>query len=212
MKDLIVLVPCSQSEHSIRGILERPRRLSIRDIECDVFVHPHKDPGCLLEAHDFLRSQQKRYYRALVVFDCEGCGRETALAEELERDVEGHLSGAGWQDRAGCVVISPELEVWVWSDSPVVDQVCGWAGRAPGLRQWIAQNGYDIDSNGKPIRPKEALDDAIREAGVNRSSYLFREIAKSVSFRRCTDRAFLKLCRCLRTWFPVADQVTETGE
>jgi hypothetical protein len=62
-----------------------------------------------------------------VLFDYYGCGAEHEMApEEIEDEVEEKLSRSGWEDRARCVVIDPELEVWVWSDSPEVDRCLGW--------------------------------------------------------------------------------------
>ena len=53
--------------------------------------------------------------------------------ENLETEAEQRLSSSGWDDRAVAIVLDPELEIWVWSDSPEVDDVLGWRGRIPRL-------------------------------------------------------------------------------
>lgn len=201
MKDLIILAACSQIEHSVSGILSRPHRLQIRQVSHDIFVHFHFDSGCYREAHEFLRSQRDRYRHSLVVFDYKDCGHCGKTIEQVEGEIEVRLTSSGWDDRSRAVAISPELEAWVWSDSPVVDQACGWSGRIPSLRQWIRENGFDCDESGKPFQPKEAFDSALKRVGKTRSSAIFREIASKISFQRCVDRSFTKLLACLRTWF-----------
>ncbi|MFQ5734242.1 MAG: hypothetical protein ACE5KM_20080, partial [Planctomycetaceae bacterium] len=92
---------------------------------------------------------------------------------------------------------------WIWSESPHVDQVCGWKHRIPSLRDWLIEEGYLETHNAKPERPKEAFRHALRESQKQPSSALFKKIAEKVSFRNCKDRGFLKLINALREWFPV---------
>jgi hypothetical protein len=109
--DLVVLVPDKSIEAAILGILSRPEALGIRSVESKVFVHPDRDPGCLLRAHEFLRSMTARFAYGLVLFDRDGCGREGQDREALEEEVTRKLAAAGWDDRAAVIVIDPELEV-----------------------------------------------------------------------------------------------------
>lgn len=53
----------------------------------------------------------------------------------------------------------------------------------------------------KPVRPKEAMEDALRSVRLPRSSALYRQLAQQVSLSRCTDESFLKLRKILQTWF-----------
>ncbi|HEY4589423.1 MAG TPA: hypothetical protein VII86_09345, partial [Thermoanaerobaculia bacterium] len=100
------------------------------------------------------------------------------------------------------VVISPELESWVWSDSPHVERALGWdRGPAP-LRSWLQEKGLLEAGAAKPAQPKEAVELALKTVRTPRSSSIYLELARSVSTDRCTDPAFLKLKRCLREWFP----------
>lgn len=133
-KDLIILVADKNMEHALKGLLNRLPALRIREITFDLYVHPYHDSGCLNQGSDFLRPFVKQYGHALVIFDQEGCGQESDDRSILESDLEERLSAAGWKDRAKVVVIHPELESWVWSDSPHVESVLGWQWRNPDLR------------------------------------------------------------------------------
>ncbi len=200
-RDLVVLVADKNTKSAIGALLRNPKRLRIRDITSEVFVHPGHDPGCREKCHDFLRAQTSRFRHALVIFDRHGCGRD-APAEAIESDSEQRLAASGWEDRARAVVIDPELEVWVWSDSPHVEDVLGWQGRSPALRDWLVSEGRAASVSAKPRDPKAAIEDALRIANVPRSSAVYASLASRVSFNRCKDRAFLKFCNTVRAWFP----------
>ncbi len=200
--DLIVLVPDRNMKAAVSGILNRPRALGIRQVTFQVLIHPQKDPGVLRHAHNFLSPFAGKYERAIVVFDREGCGRELEGPEAIEANVQERLARSGWADRAKAIVIDPELERWVWSDSPEVDNVLGWAGRAPALRPWLTEKGFLEQREMKPGRPKEAMEAALRLVRRPRSSAIYQALAESVSFRRCTDCAFKKLTATLQQWFP----------
>jgi hypothetical protein len=131
-RDIIFLVADRNMAAAVRGMLGRPKSLGIRPVQAVIRTHPEHDPGCYLNAYDFLRAFRNRYAHAMVIFDREGCGNDSLLREGLESEVEGTLARTGWADRARAVVIDPELESWVWSDSPEVDIALGWAGHVPG--------------------------------------------------------------------------------
>lgn len=121
MKDLVVLVADKNMEHALKGIPRRSEALNIRPITFDIFIHPRRDPGVLNNAPNFLRLHMAKYRYALVLFDREGCGcNETAKV--LEERVKRELQQSGWQN-AEAVILDPELEVWVFVDSPHVPQV-----------------------------------------------------------------------------------------
>ena len=141
-KDLIILVADKNMEHALKGLLSRPPALRIREITFDLYVHTNRDCGCLNQGVDFLRSFVRLYSHALVIFDQEGCGHENDDSSTLENNLEKELSVSGWEERAKAVVIHPELEVWVWSDSPHVEAVLGWQGRNPDLRTWLRDRSY----------------------------------------------------------------------
>lgn len=208
-RDLVVLAACKNGEFAMRGILSRPRSLEIRPVTADYFVHPWRDPGVLHGAHEFLRFHMRAHEHALVLLDREGCGREQAGREELEESIEKALRGTGWR-RAAAVVVDPELEAWVWSDSPHVEEELGWRDRPPGLRTWLEEHAERFlnPNQSKPARPKEAVEAALRESRRPRSSAMYRALAEKVSLNRCTDPAFGKLKETLRQWFPVGPTST----
>jgi len=139
---------------------------------------------------------------ALVVFDREGCGR-IEPRETIEKEVEARLAANGWANRSAAVVIDPELEAWVWSDSPHVQTALRWTKGRPQLEEWLVQKGYRHPEQQKPHQPKKAVEDLLRLSKTPRSSSIYRELAEQVSFQRCTDPAFLKLRQVLKQWFPL---------
>ncbi len=202
-KDLIILVADKNQEYAVLGLLSR-RDLGVRIESLECHVHPRRDPGCLRKSPEFLRSLSNQFRYAMVVLDHQGCGRDQDDPGALESEIESRLRINGWTDRAGAVVIHPELEAWVWTDSPVVEEALGWRGREDPLWAWLAAHGYPADPRGKPNPPKEAMEQVLRISRTPRSSSIYQRIAERVDFRRCRDRAFLKFLRTLRAWFPPA--------
>jgi hypothetical protein len=203
LKDLITLTACKNAQFAMKGILSRDKSLRIRKLTAETFVHPERDPGCAKGGVDFLRSQTRRYRHAILMFDYEGCGLTGPVGNVVTR-LRSSLSTSGWGDRAEVILLNPELETWVWSDSPEVENVLGWAGRIPSLRAWLLDQGWITSADQvKPSRPKEAVERVLREVDVKRSSNLYNELASRVSFNRCTDEAFLSLVAALQHWFAV---------
>ena len=179
--DLIVLVPCANMEHAIRGVLSRTDSLRIRPVRCHLLKHPHRDAGCRLRGADLLRRYVSTYRHALILLDREGSGKDELSRDALEREIGDRLSRSGWGDRGEAIVIDPELEIWVWSDSPEVDNTLGWRGRRPALRAWLVEEGLLAEGQSKPDRPKEALAEALFVVRKPPTSALFLELAKTVS-------------------------------
>ncbi|MHB8628248.1 MAG: hypothetical protein ACYDBJ_13875 [Aggregatilineales bacterium] len=126
-KDLIILVADLDMENTLRGLLsKRQKALEVRPITYDIYPHIQHDPGCRTGSVDFLRSFVGRYEHALVLFDHAGSGGEARTVEELQDDLENQLRRNGWGNHARVVVIDPELEIWVWSNSQQVDVCLGW--------------------------------------------------------------------------------------
>ena len=199
--DLVVLVPDKQMEATIRPLLKRHASLNIRPLTFESLVHPRRDPGCRGDPEPLLSLYLSRAQYALVLFDREGCGEEHLTRETLEANVEATLTNAGWSDRSSAIVIDPELESWVWSDSVVVDQTIGWAGTQPPLRAWLKQRGFVVEGQMKPERPKEAMEAAMKHKRKRRSASIYQELAEKVSLARCVDPAFLKFRAVLAQWF-----------
>ncbi|MCU0498017.1 MAG: hypothetical protein MUF87_11760 [Anaerolineae bacterium] len=205
MKDLFVLVADKDMEAALKGLLSQPSKIGIKAIEYEIRVHPRHDPGCYNDSPEFLIGFVKDYRYALVIFDYHGCGAETKYTpEQIQEDLEAKISDKEWDQRIRVVVIDPELEVWVWSDSPNVEDCLGWNKGTPHLklRDWLKSEKYSfLPDSVKPRDPKKALRSALRQANTPLSSTIFEQLAKTVSFRRCQDIAFIRLCKTLQTWF-----------
>ena len=202
-KDLVILTPDKNWEAALQGIFSRHRSLGIRQITAETLRHPRKDPGCVHEGVRFLSTYSSQYNYGLLMFDHEGSGREQTHPQELQTELNETFARSPWGDRATAVVLSPELEAWIWSGSPHVDEVAGWRGRQPTLRHWLVEGGWFSQGEVKPTRPKEAFEAALREAHKPRSSSLYQQIAERVSLERCEDPSFLELKDILRKWFPI---------
>ncbi len=199
--DLVAVVADKDMEFAMRGILSRRRALQIREVTVDIFSHPEHDPGCYLRAHTFLASMVKRYAKAIVLFDREGCGAEHKGREQLEIEVESKLADSGWAGRSKVVVVDPELEIWVWSNSPHVAEILGWKEQHAALPRWLCERQLWRGGEIKPRVPKAAMEVVLRHAGLPRSASRYRQLAEKVSLERCQDAAFLKLKQTLREWF-----------
>ncbi len=204
VNDLIVLVADKNMEFSIKGILENHHRLGIRALpeEKRKTLQGAQDAGTFRRCADFLRPYTKDYKFALVMIDREGSGQEGYSRIEIEKNIEERLAGSGWDDRAKAVVFDPELEIWVWSDSPKVDEVLEWGTRQPTMRDWLKENGWLVADEIKPKRPKEALAAVLKLLRKPWSSSIHLSLAQQVSFQRCTDASFIKLKTLLQEWFP----------
>jgi len=200
-QDLVVLVPDKNMESAVTQLLQRPEALGIRAITFDIFVHIGRDPGCYGKAHDFLRPFVGQYQYSLVMFDHHGSGREGVEVRELEAEVRRRLEQNGWPHRAAVVVLAPELEVWVWSDSPEVERCLGWSGQTPSLRDWLRERDLWSSDDPKPSDPKVAVEEALRAVRRPRSSAIYAELARRVSVKRCVDPGFQHFRQTLIGWF-----------
>lgn len=201
--DLIILVADKSMEVSLKGILKNHERLGIRPLpeqKCKI-LSGLQDAGCFKRCEDFLRPYSKEYQFALVMLDREGSGKEHFSRVEIEADIERRLANSGWAERAKAIVFDPELEIWVWSNSPKVDEVLGW-NQELILRDWLRANGWLNENEIKPVRPKEALEAVLRVIKKPWSSAIHFQLAQQISFQRCEDKSFLKLKNLLKEWFP----------
>lgn len=197
-KDLVILVADKNMEAAIRGLLQRPEALGTRPLLADVFVHPYRDPGVLHGAQEFLAPLTARYAHALVIFDLQGCGREES-AEDLSQEAQSRLDGVGWSQRSAVIVLDPELEIWVWSDSPHVPEALGVSSND---LESLLRAKYRSEGQVKPNHPKKAMEEALLRSRTPRSSSIYFWLAQRVGVRRCSDPAFLRLKACLQQWFP----------
>lgn len=205
MKKLIVMTADLDIENAVKGLLTRSKSLGINDIslkdDVDFVRHSNRDSGCYMHAAEFLRYAVGKYEHALVMFDREGCGNESDEVSLLTAKVEGELNVSGWKSSA-TVVLDPELESWVWSLSPFVEEELGWKGSVPTLREWLMTKGFLKKEAIKPHRPKEALEAALREKRKPRSPRIYLNLARRVSLAHCSDKSFSKFKRIMAEWFP----------
>ena len=200
--DLVVLLPGNDERETFDALLsKRSYSLAVRPIVYRLVVHPRRDPGCYHEAPEVLQIYQKQAEYALVCFDFEGSGQEAHEPAEVENALRERMNRSGWGDRAEVIVLNPELENWVWSMSPEVDNALGWRGRNPKLRQWLVQENLWPPDRLKPPRPKEAMEKSLRMVQERRSSSIYREIAQKVGLASCQDPAFNRFKDVMRRWF-----------
>lgn len=91
-KDIVFLVA---GKDTVKGLLGRHESLSIRSLSVDIYVHPHRDPGCRSEGPNFLGSFQRGYARALLMFDREGSGSDAGVCQ-LQRECDQQLANSRW--------------------------------------------------------------------------------------------------------------------
>ncbi len=197
---LIVLAADREIEETMKELLGRPKSLGIRQLHFKVQRYPGRDAGCRTNAADFLRSFRNRFSHALVVFDRERCG-SFETRERIEQEVEADLARSGWRDHGKAVVIDPELEGWLWSDSPNVLKGLHWRGAFDELKSWLEQQEVWDHSSPKLHDPKAALRCTLRRTRRRKSARIFGEIANRASLKGCRDPAFRKLKSVLGGWF-----------
>ena len=200
MRDLAVLVPDKNTEHSVRGAFQRPAALGIRALDYQVFVESGRDPGVRRRGVQLLSSQRSSFSHALMLMDFEGSGSSLPAAG-LEAQLDAALQAA-WQGRAKAIVIEPEVDIWMWGAETHLREVVGWT-RPVRVRTWLTQRGFHFELGGKPDRPKEALEALFYDAKRARSSAHYEELARRLSAKRCQDPAFLRLNNALKQWFGV---------
>ena len=205
MRDLLVLVPDADIEQAMKGLLVRTDSIDIAPMDFEIRRHVNRDSGCRTNAANFLRPYLRAYHYALVIFDRHGCGSR-GTREEIQEEVEIDLTRNGWEGRSKAIVIDPELEVWVWSRSPIVAEVLGWDTDFEALRRWLESEDLWAPNRCKPQDPKDAMRRAMEEARLpkkaRRSSSKFHDLATAADFTDCDDPAFVDLTRTLRAWFP----------
>ncbi len=200
MKDLVILVPDKNVQFGIDGLLSRYESLNIKRISYEIFVHPYRDPGVYHYAVDFLRPYSSQYSYALVFLDREGSGQEGSV-DEISKKIKKDIEKSGWQNRVEVIVFDPELEIWVWAESPHTAEALGW-NSYPELKAWLIQQGLWKQDTSKPERPKEAVEMSLKEKRLPRSSSIYLEIAQKVTLSKCQDQAFKKFRDILQEWFP----------
>ena len=184
----------------MRGGLGRHQALGIRPIALDFRQHPNRDGGVRTTGAKMLTLEQARFRHALLVLDYEGSGAADS-AQDLEQSLDAELAST-WEGRAKAIVIEPEVDSWVWGSDNLLAELLNWPLDGP-IREWLESEGYVVGANGKPERPKEALEEVFHVCRLPRSAANYRKIAERVSMTRCQDPAFQRLRMQLQEWFPL---------
>ena len=210
MNDILFLVADKNMREAVAGLLDRDqvhRILGCRpfafDSRRDIKVAAaDNDPGLYVRANKLLQTFAAEYRHAVVIVDEEWDG--SPGADAIEAQLWAHLADAGWSaDAALALVVCPEADVWLWSDSPHSARVLGWPSWSE-LRPALEEQGWLFPGQAKPKRPKEAAEWALKNAKrkAPRSADLYRQVASNASVRRCEDAALERLLNAIRTWFP----------
>ncbi len=203
-KDLIILAADEQARSMLIPLLERiPAVFGLRSFSADVIVHEKRDPGCYTKGVDKLNGHANEYDNCILIFDHEGCGAEhKKSAMEIEAELEKELENGLWPNRNAVVVIEPELENWVWTDSVHTSDAMGWGTDLEQLQQWLIAQKLLKTNALKPERPKEAMDAAVKHRLRKPiSKTTFASIAAKASFKSCTSPSFLKFKDTILRWF-----------
>lgn len=201
MNDLVVLVADNEIKLVVDALLDRPKSIGIRRILWKTIKEQDHDPGCVKRGVTFLSGLKCEFRHALLIFDYEGCGVTNMTSQELQVVLNTDLE-KNWGCRARTIILNPELEAWVWSDSPHVDNILGWKNQQTSLREWLKNEDWISERKSKPKRPKEAFEAALRKVGQMRSARLYERLASKVSVERCQDESFLEFRQTLKNWFP----------
>ena len=183
MKDLIVIVADGTMQKVIEELLKRmPISSGTKNFSFDVISNIGNDAGCYNDSHEILRNFITQYNYAMVIFDKEGSGVEEKSREEIESETHLLLNRNGWESRNTVIVIDPELENWIWQNSPHVEQAFGW-NSPESLYLWCHNNGIIAHGEQKPFRPKESLHRILKETKTPFSSSIHKKIASKISYK-----------------------------
>ena len=190
-------------EAMVSEALKRHQALGIRKIDHEIIRHPQHDPGCFSDSVSYLRGYQKRFLHAIVLLDCAFSGAPSGGRSEIESSMNNTFALAEMSGWAYPIAIEPELENWVWVDSPHLNGAIGWdEDRLESPRAWLEARGLWTSGSSKPSLPKEALEATCRECRIPFSAAIHKGVARKVSLQKCDDSAFLDLVSRLRSWFP----------
>jgi hypothetical protein len=202
-KDLVILVADMDAEMCLKSLLPRFQIvLGTREITFDIFKHSQRDGGCRTESHNFLRGMIKNYDYAMVIFDYEGSGSHKSV-ENSEKEVKELLEKNGWKNKCEVIIANPEIDNWIWANSPHVATHLGWQN-LDELNLFLVKENFKKDAKSKPERPKEAMEIALKsKKEIPHTSAIFKNIANDVSFKSCTDKSFLKFKDKIVEWFNI---------
>lgn len=200
-RDLYVLVADEDQRRVIETLLVRRRRaLGIQEVDYRVEKHPQRDAGVFKNGPKFLNLVSREFSRAIIILDAQFGRDPQPSASELKADLAHRIDTGPWEQKPLVLVIQPELEAWVWSNSPRVGEILGM--RLAQIRETGAGHGFWSAGSAKPERPKELLELIVRRTkGRGPAPAEFVALAERVGVDRCSDPAFCELRDTLRNWF-----------
>ncbi|MBL8214450.1 MAG: hypothetical protein JNK87_27255 [Bryobacterales bacterium] len=162
---MLAVVADKSIEEVLKCLLKRYQAFGTAPLLQDfrVFRIPKMTDGAILKrSHLYLIDARRNETAAMVICDRHGSGAGGSR-EELEARIEANIRQSGAFSECCAIVIDPELENWIWTKSPRLDQAIGW-NRQPKLRHWLVQEGLlEVDAV-KPANPKLALERALQHA------------------------------------------------
>lgn len=200
MPDLVLLVADKNMQYALQGALARPEALGIRPIDYEFRSHPGRDGGIRASGSKVLAAERHRFAHALMLLDFEGSGTSLVDPISLEQDLDREIR-AVWNEDAKAIVIAPEVDVWLWGSDNALRDVFQWPLQDP-VRDFLRAKGFEFLPDGKPLRPKEALEAMVPVHRQPRSSALYEKVTSRISLQNCRDPAFLRLNQQLQVWFP----------
>lgn len=129
----------------------------------------------------------------------------TPGAVRIRQEIEANMRSVGWPvGRFAAIVIQPELENWIWQDSPHLAAAFRFTKQS-SLREWLSSQQLWPIGRPKPPDPKKAVERTLRTSRMPRSSSIYFNICRKVSIRGCTDESSQVLLNVLRAWFPLEE-------
>ena len=136
MKDLFVLTADADMKAVFEAILRRPEALGIRPIDSFVDRHLWRDPGVFSKGPEFIRRTipKNDYRHFILAFDHDGSGCKKA-PDECAGTVQERLDSFTFTGRSAVIVITPELEEWLWRDPSTIPGIGTVSDPKERLRQ-----------------------------------------------------------------------------
>jgi hypothetical protein len=210
------VVADANMEYTLRGVFSRDRY--DLTLQCGAFAFDARldlvratgdnDPALYQRIESYARPARSSHSHLVVMIDAEWTG--SPGAPRIREHIEERCARCGWSaDAVVAIVLDPELEAWIWQDSPIIETALGYKGSS--LRKDLATSGAWPEASPKPPRPKETLEAELRHNRIPRSSALYRQVAAQISVKGCVDPAFGRLQTALRRWFPEGGTLTPSA-
>jgi hypothetical protein len=180
-------------EATFKGFLGRENfhlSLRTRPFTYEIIVdYQGNDPGVYARAHELLDFYRHTHTYAIVVLDKAWQGAPSS-AQKIRRYITKNLVKRGWyKENVEVIVIEPELEAWIWQDSPHIAKAFEYD--PPGytsIRKWLEAEGFWKAADLKPVQPKEAFELLAKKADVPLSGAIYRDITSRISVSQCQDQ------------------------